>query len=60
MPATPTGEIRQARPSATDAACGGGGWASRVNPTGRIDSAVKAMPTSGASAALMSISASVE
>ena len=59
IPATPTGEIFQARPSATEAACGAGGWASRVMPTGRMDRAVKAMPISGAAAVWMSIVASV-
>ena len=39
------------------AACGAGGWRSLVRPTGRIDSAVKTMPTSGPSAVLISTSA---
>ena len=50
MPAMPTGEICQARLSATEAASGAGGCASLVMPIGSMDSAVKAMPTSGACA----------
>ena len=60
IPARPTGETFQAWRRATEAAIGGGGWARRVMPTGRIDSAVKAMPMSGAAALRMSIIAKVK
>ncbi len=60
MPATPTGEIAQARAKATEARSGGGGGGNRVRPTGRIDNAVKAMPISGIAAPEISRSPMVQ